>query len=73
MNWVSLIQKISKIGIIISLIIAATGYILLKREIKNPKNQNKVVEDTSIEKYMNIYYAGIFFALIFILISIILR
>ncbi len=69
MDWISLIHNILRIGIVISAIIAVIGYELIKLEIKNPKNYNKVLKDTSIEKYIKIKYIGLILIPIFQLIS----
>lgn len=70
MNWISLIHIITKIGVIISAIIAVIGHELLRLEIKNPKNYYKVIEDTSIEKYVHIKYIGLILIPVFQLISL---
>lgn len=73
MNWLNLIQKITIIGMIISLIVVTVFYNLWRKELNDPKNENKLLEDTSVPKYMMFFYNGLLLNSIFQLILFITR
>lgn len=68
MNWIGLIQKITIAGMVISLIVVTIFYNLWKKELNDPKNYNKLLEDTPVPKYMMLFYSGLILSSIFQLI-----
>ena len=68
MNWINLVQKITMIGTVICLIVVTIFYNLWGKELKDPENENKLLEDTSVPKYMMVVYYGLALLSIFQLI-----
>ena len=68
--WYKLLRNFSIIGAACSIFITLLYFVLFWLLIKNPENQSKIVEETSLEKYMNVIIAGIIVTSIFCVILI---
>jgi hypothetical protein len=71
MLWYVLLKKFSILATICSVIITVLSLILFYLELENPRNSRKLVEETSLAKYINITLIGTIFTMIFGVIMII--
>lgn len=68
LHWYNLLRNFSIIGAVCSIFIAVLYFILFWSLLKNPKNQHKIVGETSLEKYMSVIIVGLILTSIFVII-----
>lgn len=61
----SLLETVLIVGGVCSIIILATSLLLFWWELKNSKNSNKLVKESSLEKYLRMMMIGVLLALAF--------